>query len=323
MQGLYLYGVIEQLGTVFKSTGSWYRIQTDTGEWVEARLKGKFRIKGIKATNPVAVGDRVKLHTDKDGNLLISHIENRKNYLIRKSTNLSKQVHILAANIDQVVLIATVKKPFTTKEFIDRISITAEAYNIPFTLILNKSDLIQTENEEALFQDYLHTYRSIGIEVIKNSLKKDVELTPVKELLRNKTSLVSGMSGVGKSSLINAIDPSLTLKVGDVSNSHKTGKHTTTFAEMHELSIGGNIIDTPGLRAFGVIDFEKENLSHYFVEMQQFFNTCKFHNCLHLKEPGCKVRVAVEEGNIPKSRYQTYLNIMQESNSIHRENKYL
>lgn len=306
-------------GTVYKSTGSWYSFKGEDGVFYNCRIKGKFRTKGIKATNPVAVGDFITTTGQSEEDLTITEIEPRKNYIIRKSTNLSKQHHIISANIDQVVMIATVDFPYTSLEFIDRVSITAEAYDVPFVLILNKADLFEGEHRNQL-EFYKNIYESIGIQVYISSSKNSEAISDLIQVFKNKKSLVTGHSGVGKSTLVNTIDPKLNLKTSAVSDHWKTGKHTTTFAEMFDLSFGGQIIDTPGLRAFGLIEFEKENLSHYFKEMQPYLNKCKFHNCTHLHEPGCELIQAVKADLIPPSRYKTYCNIMLDDNSVHREN---
>lgn len=306
-------------GKVYKSTGSWYVVKSENS-YFDCRLKGKLKTKGIKATNPISVGDIVEVVAGEQNEYLIKDIIPRTNYLIRKSTNLSKQHHIVASNLDQVIMIATVDFPYTSLEFIDRISITSEAYNIPFTLIINKSDLFESNPEQIKY--YSDIYTSIGIKTIVASAKKNHGIVEIIELLKGRTSLITGHSGVGKSTLINAVDPLLDLKTGSISEQHKTGKHTTTFAEMFDLSFGGEIIDTPGLRAFGLIDFESTNLSHYFIEMVPFLNKCKFHNCVHLHEPGCLVIPKVKEGIIPESRYRSYVNILTQEETIHRENSY-
>lgn len=305
-------------GTVHKSTGSNYIVKTNNG-FVTAKIRGKFRIKGIKATNPVAVGDRVVL-IEENNQWIINEIKERRNYLIRRATNLSKQYHIVAANVDQVFVIATLAAPYTTYEFIDRISISAEAYDIPFVIILNKIDLLQKGKEKMLYGQFLENYEKAGIQVIETSVKNNIGIDDVLELFQKKTTLITGHSGVGKSSLIKAIDANLNLKVSTVSDFHKTGKHTTTFAEMFELEHqNANIIDTPGLRAFGIIDFEKENLSHYFKEFQPFLGDCKFPNCRHINEPGCIIKEKLESGEISTYRYKSYLNLFEEEYNPYRQ----
>ncbi|MAX78859.1 MAG: ribosome small subunit-dependent GTPase A [Crocinitomicaceae bacterium] len=300
-------------GTVVKSTGSWYNVKSDDDAIVQCRIKGKFRIKGIKSTNPIAVGDLVEYDIDDDGYGVIHKIHPRKNYIIRKSTKLSKQVHIIASNIDQLVLVTTIVQPKIALGFVDRILATAEAYSIPATIVFNKFDLYDDEAIDKL-AGILAIYDPIGYNYCLTSVKTKKGLSEFSELLKGKTSLLSGHSGVGKSSLINAIEPDLDLKVKDVSGYNEKGQHTTTFAELHPLSIGGNIIDTPGVRSFGIIDFEKEHLSHYFPEMKALMGQCKFHNCVHVNEPQCAVKAAVEEGEIAFSRYENYLNMYHDEN---------
>ena len=300
-------------GTVVKSTGSWYNVKSDDDAIVQCRIKGKFRIKGIKSTNPIAVGDLVEYDIDDDGYGVIHKIHPRKNYIIRKSTKLSKQVHIIASNIDQLVLVTTIVQPKIALGFVDRILATAEAYSIPATIVFNKFDLYDDEAIDKL-AGILAIYDPIGYKYCLTSVKTKKGLSEFSELLKGKTSLLSGHSGVGKSSLINAIEPDLDLKVKDVSGYNEKGQHTTTFAELHPLSIGGNIIDTPGVRSFGIIDFEKEHLSHYFPEMKALMGQCKFHNCVHVNEPQCAVKAAVEEGEIAFSRYENYLNMYHDEN---------
>ncbi len=294
-------------GVVIKSTGSWYRVRLSDGELVDCRLKGKFRIKGLRSTNPVAVGDEVTVE-QVDETYAITTIAERKNYLVRKSTNLSKQIHILAANVDQVLLITSIVQPRVPTGLIDRILVAAEAYGIPAIIVFNKFDLCDEEDID-LVAERMATYDPIGYKCIVTSVESGKGIKAVKEQLIGKTTLLTGQSGVGKSSLINAVEPLLDLKTGDVSTFNEKGQHTTTFAEMHPLSFGGDIIDTPGVRSFGMIDFEKEHLSHYFPEMRALLGECKFNNCVHVNEPGCVVKAAVEEGEISDRRYQSYLNL--------------
>lgn len=300
-------------GRVIKSTGSWYRVKTETGERLDCRIKGKFRIKGIKATNPVAVGDWVDFELDNENNGVIHTIHDRSNYIIRKSTKLSKQVHVIASNIDQLVLVTTIVQPRIALGFIDRILATAEAYEVPAVLVFNKFDLYGAEEQDRL-AEVLATYHPIGYSYLLTSAKDQKGLKALQAELEGKTSLLSGHSGVGKSSLINALQPSLNLKVKDVSDFNDKGQHTTTFAELHELTFGGSIIDTPGVRSFGIIDFEKEHLGHYFPEIRSRMTHCRFHNCVHINEPGCAVKEAVEAGEISFSRYQNYLNMFHDEN---------
>ena len=295
-------------GLVIKSTGSWYSVKLSNGTIIQCRIKGKFRLKGIETTNPVTVGDIVSIEMQEDDNGMIVEIETRKNYIIRKSVNLSKKAHIIASNIDLAFLVVTVNYPKTYLNFIDRFLVTAEAYHIPTTLVFNKIDLLN-DNELKELNNLVETYSKIGYSCIKTSVEKNINIEEVKAQMKNKTSVFSGNSGVGKSSLINLIDNSLDIKTSDISDSHNQGKHTTTFAEMHELKFGGHIIDTPGIKGLGIIDIEQEVIHHYFPEMRAIMNECKFNNCVHVNEPKCAVKKAVEEGNIAEFRYQNYLNL--------------
>ncbi|MFO7827063.1 MAG: ribosome small subunit-dependent GTPase A [Bacteroidales bacterium] len=306
-------------GLVIKSTGSWYILKDQqTGEIVSCTIRGKLRIKGIKSTNPVAVGDHVAYNLqEKTDTGIIHQVLDRKNYIVRKSTNLSKQTHILAANIDQSVLMVTLVDPVTYPIFIDRFLITAEAYEIPAKLIFNKTDLYKQKEKQQL-EEYINAYQLAGYECIKTSVAEKTNIAQVKELLKNKVSLIAGNSGVGKSSLINLIDPHLNLKTEKISSYHKSGKHTTTFAEMFELSIGGYIIDTPGIRGFGLYDIKKDELFHYFPEIFKASEHCKFYNCTHIHEPGCAVKEAVNKGEIHPMRYNNYLNILLDEDTKHR-----
>jgi len=299
-------------GTVLRSTGSWYAVRTIDGDTIDCRLKGVFRTKGIRTTNPIAVGDHVLVEVSEDGeNTNIVGIEERKNHLIRKSTNLSKATHIIAANIDQMVLIASLEKPRTSTGFIDRLLVTAEAYHIPAILVFNKRDLY---GEKMLKQlDYLMAvYESLGYQCITTSVKENYHIHPFKEALAGKVSLLSGHSGVGKSALINLVDPALDLRTGIISSAHDKGMHTTTFAEMFPLSDGGAVIDTPGIKEFGLVEFEKTELAQRFPEYRELMHDCKFNNCIHVDEPGCAVKAALEQGLIEPFRYTNYLNMMQE-----------
>lgn len=300
-------------GTVIKSTGSWYQVKTLENGIVPCRIKGKFRMKGIKATNPIAVGDSVEFDFDNEQNGIIHTIAPRKNYIIRKSTKLSKQVHIIASNIDQLVLVTSIVQPRIALGFVDRILATAEAYDIPATIVFNKFD-VYTEEAIDRLAEVLAIYHPIGYNYCITSVKTQKGIDELREILKGKTSLLSGHSGVGKSSLINTIEPSLDIKVKDVSDANEKGQHTTTFAELHELSMGANIIDTPGVRSFGIIDFDKEHLAHYFPEMRDLLGSCKFHNCVHINEPHCAIKNAVEEGEISLSRYQNYVDMYHDEN---------
>jgi ribosome biogenesis GTPase len=305
-------------GIVTKSTGSWYTVYDINGIQVDCRLKGKFRIKGIKSTNPVTVGDYVKFEFEEGKTTgVINEIFDRKNYIIRKSVKLSKQTHIIASNIDIAFLIVTIDNPPTFTGFIDRFLATAEAYSIPAVILFNKIDLYSTdllakkENLEAI-------YTSIGYTCIDVSATENVNIDKVKALMTNKTTMFSGHSGVGKSTLINAIEPLLNLKTAEISKVHKQGLHTTTFAEMCELSFGGFIIDTPGIKGFGVVDFEQEEITDYFPEFFKLKKSCKFNNCLHINEPKCAVKEALENGLVAFSRYKSYLQMIEGEEESYR-----
>ncbi len=296
-------------GTVIKSTGSWYRVLTDEGQRLDCRLRGRIKLSGSKATNPVAVGDRVWLHLE-DGIGMIEDILERRNYIIRKATKLSRQTHIIAANIDQAVIIATLAYPRTSTGFIDRFLVTCEAYSIPAVIVFNKLDLVSGPSSREKLDQVTKIYEEAGYHCLHTSATEAINLDHFSNLLRGKTSLLGGHSGVGKSALINAIEPGLNLKVQALSKAHKKGRHTTTFAEMFHLSNTGAIIDTPGIKEFGLVDFEAWEVCHYFPEMRNFFNQCRFDNCTHLNEPGCRVKEAVNEGEISITRYENYLNML-------------
>jgi ribosome biogenesis GTPase len=298
-------------GIVVKSTGSWYEVMKPSGEIINCRLKGKFRLQGLKHTNPVTVGDKINYEMEPNSeNGVIFSIEPRKNYIIRKSSNLSKQTHIIASNIDQAILMVTIAFPTTSLGFIDRFLVTAEAYHIPTTIIFNKVDLCTNGLEDVLQETISLYHKKVGYDYLKTSVNDKIGLDEVKVLLQNKTTLVAGHSGVGKSSLLNAIEPNLNLRTGIISKTSFNGQHTTTFAQMHPLSFGGFIIDTPGIREFGVVDLNNAELSHYFKEMKPFIGKCKFNNCQHIHEPQCAVLEALEAEQIPAERYQSYLSIM-------------
>lgn len=303
----------KQQGIVIRSTGSWSTVQLDSGSFQECRLRGNFRIKGIKSTNPIAVGDRVTVEEDpKDSSQgVITHISPRKNYIVRRSVNLSKRSHIIAANIDQLIVLATISEPRTSLGFIDRLLVTAEAYTIPAIIVFNKADLLSQEENEIL-SEYRHIYESIDYQTLLVSALDKTGLDDLKDLMKDKTSLVSGHSGVGKSTLINVIEPDLDLKVNAISEVHRKGTHTTTFAEMFPLAFGGFIIDSPGIKEFGMIDMDNDHIGHYFPEIFKTSDVCKFNNCSHMNEPHCAVKNAVESGDIAESRYNTYLSIVSE-----------
>jgi ribosome biogenesis GTPase len=308
-------------GLVLKSTGKIYNIILENGEIIKATIRGKLRIEGLKTTNPIAAGDRVELTASSDTNsqdspvsYSIQSILPRKNYIVRKSTNLSKQMQIIAANVDHAYLLVTLKSPVTQIGFIDRFLVSAEAFRIPTTLLFNKIDLFGAE-EERLFTELSAIYTSLGYTCHRICAENEAQISFLRKELKEKQVMISGNSGVGKTTLVNSLDPTLTLRTGEISKVHEQGKHTTTFAEMHSLASGGYIIDTPGIRAFGVIDLEKEHMAHYFPEMRNLIGACRFHNCLHLNEPNCAVKSAVEKDEISFSRYQSYLDLMYEDPS--------
>ena len=303
-------------GIVIRSTGSWYTVSSvieGEQEQVMCKIKGKFRMAGIRTTNPVAVGDFVEfIYSEKDDIGLIRKIEPRRNYIIRKSINLSKQAHIIAANIDLAILVVTLTKPKTSTVFVDRFLVSAEAYKIPALIVFNKTD-IYTEKENSQLLKLTELYSAIGYDCIAVSAIEEINLSGLKDLMKGKVSVFSGNSGVGKSTLINAIEPGLDIKTAEISDVHKTGKHTTTFAEMHELSFGASIIDTPGIKGMGMVDMDNENLSIYFPEMLKEMNQCKFYNCTHTHEPNCAIKEAIEAGTISFSRYESYLSLISDS----------
>jgi ribosome biogenesis GTPase len=308
-------------GLVLKSTGKIYNIILENGEIIKAAIRGKLRIEGLKTTNPIAAGDRVELTASSDTNsqdskisYSIQSILPRKNYIVRKSTNLSKQMQIIAANVDHAYLLVTLKSPVTQIGFIDRFLVSAESFRIPTTLLFNKIDLFGAE-EERLFTELSAIYTGLGYTCHRICAENEAQISFLRKELKEKQVMISGNSGVGKTTLVNSLDPTLTLRTGEISKVHEQGKHTTTFAEMHSLASGGYIIDTPGIRAFGVIDLEKEHMAHYFPEMRNLIGACRFHNCLHLNEPNCAVKDAVENDKISFSRYQSYLDLMYEDPS--------
>lgn len=304
-------------GLVIKNTGSWYSVKTDTGKVVECKIKGNFRLKGIRSTNPVAVGDNVEIALNSEGTAFITHIEERRNYIIRKSQNLSKQSHILAANVDQAFLIVTVNYPQTSTTFIDRFLASAEAYSVPVVLVFNKCDIL-SDDERHYQQSMIHLYETIGYECREVSATTGEGVDGLHALLKGKITLLSGNSGVGKSTLINKILPEANLRTAEISDAHNTGMHTTTFSEMLELPEGGYIIDTPGIKGFGTFNMEPQELTSYFPEIFHFSKGCKFSNCTHTHEPGCAVLKAIDDHFIAQSRYQSYLNMLEDKD----ENKY-
>lgn len=309
-------------GTVYKSTGSWYTVKTEEGTFHECRIKGKFRTQGIKSTNPIAVGDHVvfELETIGDESVgVISEIKERKNYIIRKSVKLSKQTHIIAANLDQVFLLITLKNPTTFTSFIDRFLVTAEAYDIPVVLLFNKMD-VYDEDEMAEVNYLVQLYKEIGYHCIEIAAKEGKNVDKVKELMVDRTSMFAGHSGVGKSTLVNALEPGLRLKTAEISEQHLQGQHTTTFAEMYDLSFGARIIDTPGIKGFGIVDMDGDEIGDYFPEFFKLKSECKFNNCLHLDEPKCAVKEALEKDEIAWSRYRSYVQMVTgEEDNPYRE----
>lgn len=311
-------------GTIYKSTGSWYTVKTEAGTFLECRIKGKFRIKGIKSTNPIAVGDRVDYELEETTDVttgVITNIHDRKNYIVRKSVNLSKQTHIIATNIDIVFLLVTINNPPTTTSFIDRFLVTAEAYGIEAVLVFNKIDTYDEATlDEQLYLQYI--YSQIGYKCLRVSAQENKGLEELKAMMKDKVSMFSGHSGVGKSTLVNALEPSLNLKTKAISEQHQQGQHTTTFAEMFDLSFGAKIIDTPGIRGFGIVDMEKQEIGDYFPEFFALKDQCKFNNCLHKEEPNCAVKAALEKDEIAWSRYKSYLQILEGDDEHYRSDIY-
>ena len=302
----------EASGLVIRNTGSWYTVKTDDGgQLVDCKIKGNFRLKGIRSTNPVAVGDRVTIVPNQEGTAFITAIHDRRNYIIRKSSNLSKQSHIIAANVDLAVLVVTVNYPQTATTFIDRFLASAEAYRIPVVLVFNKTDLL-TDEELHYQQMMIDLYDTVGYEAIALSAETGEGMEKLEAALKDKTTVMSGNSGVGKSTLITRLIPGVNLKTAEISDAHNQGMHTTTFSEMLQLPSGGYIIDTPGIRGFGTFDIEPEELTSYFKEIFHFSKDCRFNNCTHTHEPGCAVLKALEEHYIAESRYQSYLSMMDD-----------
>ena len=306
-------------GVVTKTTGSWYIVKTKDGILRECRIKGKFRIKGIKSTSPVVVGDCVTVQ-EEGGNWMIVDLQERKNYIVRKSVNLSKQTHIIAANINQAILVVTIQSPVTTTGFIDRFLASARAYSVDVLLLFNKLD-IYSEEAIQVQKDLQSVYEKIGYKCCSLSVLND-DLTEIKSLMKGKVNLISGHSGVGKSTLINKLQPGLSLATNEISEQHQQGQHTTTFSEMYELDFGATIIDTPGIRGFGLVEMKKQELSDYFAEFFALKSGCKFHNCIHVNEPNCSVKFALAMGEIANSRYKSYLSMLEEEEEHYRTNKY-
>jgi ribosome biogenesis GTPase len=309
-------------GIVLKSTGRWYNVLLESKETIQASIKGKLRIEGLKTTNPVAAGDEVELVLE-GTDFTIKSIYPRKNYIVRKSTNLSKQMQILASNIDRAYLLVTLKSPVTQLAFIDRFLVAAESFRIPTTLLFNKVDLFGSK-EHKLLSELTQIYSKIGYPCHSISAENQENIDFLRDDIRDKKVMISGNSGVGKTTLVNVLDPTLNLRTGEISQVHEQGKHTTTFAEMHPLQSGGYIIDTPGIRAFGLVDLDKEHYKDYFPEMRELIGECRFHNCKHLNEPHCAVKKAAESGEIAESRYQSYVQLMlEDENDPYRRNEFL
>ena len=299
------------LGTVIRSSGSVYGVRAADGTLVDCRVKGNFRLKGIRSTNPVAVGDHVRFDVREDGTAYIVEILERKNYIVRKASNLSKQSHILAANLDLCFLIVTINHPATATTFIDRFLAAAEAYRVPVVLVFNKTDLYnETEREELEYLTAL--YESIGYRCVHTSATECSGIEELKAIMQGKVSLLAGNSGVGKSSIVNAIAPEIAARVGEISKTHDTGMHTTTYTEMFEFMPGSYLVDTPGVKVFGTYDMEVEEISHYFVEFFELSKECRYGNCTHTHEPGCAVLEALESGRLAPSRYQSYLSMLED-----------
>lgn len=306
-------------GLVIKNTGSWYSVKTDEGNLVECKIKGNFRLKGIRSTNPVAVGDRVEIVTNQEGTAFISGIEDRRNYIIRKSQNLSKQSHIIAANVNLAFLVATIAHPQTSTTFIDRFLASAEAYSVPVVIVFNKVDLLQDDEDAMRYLNMMvNLYETVGYRCVRVSAVTGEGLDQLQSMLHDQITLLSGNSGVGKSTIINRLLPGVNLRTAEISEAHDTGMHTTTFSEMLPLPQGGYLIDTPGVKGFGSFDMQPEEIGSYFKEIFHFSKDCRFSNCTHTHEPGCAVIKAVEDHYIALSRYQSYLGMLKDKD----ENKY-
>ena len=301
-------------GLVIKSTGSWYTVRTADGDDINCKVKGNFRLKGIRTTNPVAVGDDVTISVNPDGTAYITAVTPRKNYIIRRASNLSKESHIIAANLDRAFLVVTLAHPATSTTFIDRFLATAEAYRVPVTIVINKVDLLESADDRELLEAVRYLYDSIGYDVIEVSAKTGEGMDELKSRMAGKISLLSGNSGVGKSTIINAVLPDLKVRTAAISDMHDTGMHTTTFSEAFELPEGGWLIDTPGIKGFGTIDFDKYEIAHFFPEIFEVSRECRYGDCTHTREPGCAVPKALEDHRIAQSRYASYLSILDDTN---------
>ena len=306
-------------GVVIKSTGSWYIVKTDDGELLNCRIRGKFRMQDIKSTNPIVVGDKV-LVSNEDDSFIIDELFDRKNIIVRKSVNLSKQTHILASNVDQAILVVTMKSPETSTGFIDRFLVSAQAYGVDVIILFNKTDLYD-QVTLALMEERRSIYQKIGYRCLSKSTLND-DLSDIKELMKDKVNVISGHSGVGKSTLLNSIQPNLNITTQEISEQHQQGQHTTTFSEMYDLDFGASIIDTPGVRGFGLSEIDKYELGDYFVEFLKLKSDCKFNNCLHVNEPKCAVKLSLEKGEIATSRYKNYLNMLEQDEESFRINRY-
>ena len=306
-------------GTVIKSTGSWYIVKTKDGQLLNCRIRGKFRMQDIKSTNPIVVGDKVQLSQEEES-FLIDELHERKNIIVRKSVNLSKQTHILASNIDQAILMVSMKSPLTSTGFIDRFLVSAQAYGIEVLIFFNKVDLYDDKTLLQL-EERRSIYEKIGYRcLIKSTINDD--LTDIKNLMKGKVNMISGHSGVGKSTLLNMIQPNLNIHTQEVSEQHQQGQHTTTFSEMHDLDFGASIIDTPGVRGFGLIEMDKYELGDYFIEFFKLKSGCKFNDCLHINEPKCAVKLALEKGDVAPSRYKNYISMLEQDEENFRVNRY-
>lgn len=301
-------------GVVISSTGSWYRVSTKNGD-IDCRIRGRLRLKGIRSTNPVVVGDRVVVEPDDESSAIVEILP-RRNYIIRRASNLSKESHIIGANIDRALLIVTLHSPSTPVEFVDRFLVTCEAYNVPVTIVLGKADTLVGEHE-AEAEEFTAIYRDAGYDIVRLSSTMGEGIDEIRELLKGHTTLIAGNSGVGKSTLVSTIDPALDIRTGEISESHHKGKHTTTFSTMYRID-DGYIIDTPGIKGFGLIDIDSKELCRYFPEMMRLAPDCRFYNCTHTHEPGCAVQEGVKQGIVAWSRYESYLKILDEDDKYRK-----